>query len=66
MSRPVRATAPSWLPLVLACMIFGAAGAAGARDWRSFAVFAAGVLFFGHPYAVRLIPARPRRANPNR
>ena len=57
---------PAWLPVVLACMIFGAAGAAGASDWRSCAVFALGVLIFGWPYAARLIPARQRRANLHR
>jgi hypothetical protein len=66
MSRTAPAKPSAWLPLFLACMIFGAAAAAGASDWRSFAVFAAGVLFFGWPYAARLNPARPRRASSHR
>lgn len=66
MSRGVCPSDPAWLPVVLACMIVGAAGAAGASDWRSCAVFAAGVLIFGWPYAARLIPARLRRANLHR
>lgn len=57
---------PAWLPVVLACMVVGAAGAAGASDWRAFAAFALGVLIFGWPYAARLIPARLRRANLHR
>jgi hypothetical protein len=53
---------PAWLPFFLLCMIAGAASAAGARDWRSCAVFAFGVLFFGWPCAARLVPARTSRA----
>lgn len=66
MSRHPCPSDPAWLPVVLACMIVGAAGAAGASDWRAFAVFALGVLIFGWPYAARLIPARLRRANLHR
>lgn len=61
MSRRPCPSNPAWLSVVLACMIFGAAGAAGASDWRSFVVFASGVLFFGWPYAARLMLKRSSR-----
>ncbi|MBB3910869.1 hypothetical protein [Sphingomonas desiccabilis] len=61
MSRRPYPSNPAWLPVVLACMIFGSAGAAGASDWRAFAVFTLGVLVFGWPYAARMLAARTSR-----
>ncbi|MFZ3484246.1 hypothetical protein [Sphingomonas sp. 3-13AW] len=70
-AHPTDADRDRWLiekilPVGVACMIFGAAAAAGARDWRSFAVFAVGVVFFGWPYGVRLLRACTSRAHPHR